>query len=425
MSQKQFGTILRDDPKVNTLANQFTSQKFTKTVDIPPEFDGRVVWENYLSPIKNQGKCNACYSYAVVGSLADRFAIQTLNVLKPDLNPLETAMCMYDLSGESEFKKFYENPDYEKQILDERTKSSCFPNSIYTVARYMFIGGAVDEDCVSEKYLRSERYRLGYLPSCYTIEGSQLTHCQDPKKAQRGWYARSYYKIGHDSTKDNCDQIKLAILKFGPIVAGFYMYDDFLNHYDGKSIYVPKEGQKALGGHAVRILGWGQKPFPHWIAANSWGTEWGEKGYFKIVEDNKMLQLEINNVALWPDFPGYDEPTLPSEISEVLPEDREYKDKYEKVNPNNMYREITIDKIKKGEYYGDLNPILTKDQLPKTLTENEGENFWAYKVPKGTTSKVQDKKNRIKSWVFVLGLMILIGFAVFMGIFIHKKHISD
>lgn len=34
-----------------------------------------------------------------------------------------------------------------------------------------------------------------------------------------------------------------------------------------------------LGGHAIKILGWGEdNGTPYWLAANSWNTDWGDKG---------------------------------------------------------------------------------------------------------------------------------------------------
>ena len=36
-----------------------------------------------------------------------------------------------------------------------------------------------------------------------------------------------------------------------------------------------------LGGHAIRILGWGvEEETPYWIVANSWNTDWGDGGMF-------------------------------------------------------------------------------------------------------------------------------------------------
>ena len=41
------------------------------------------------------------------------------------------------------------------------------------------------------------------------------------------------------------------------------------------------DGQPA--NHAVVIVGWGNKNgVDHWIVRNSWGTDWGKRGYFFI-----------------------------------------------------------------------------------------------------------------------------------------------
>jgi len=38
-----------------------------------------------------------------------------------------------------------------------------------------------------------------------------------------------------------------------------------------------------MGGHGVKIVGWGASGnLKYWIVANSWGTFWGEAGYFRI-----------------------------------------------------------------------------------------------------------------------------------------------
>lgn len=37
-----------------------------------------------------------------------------------------------------------------------------------------------------------------------------------------------------------------------------------------------------LGGHAIKILGWGEENgTPYWLAANSWNEDWGDNGETK------------------------------------------------------------------------------------------------------------------------------------------------
>lgn len=52
---------------------------------------------------------------------------------------------------------------------------------------------------------------------------------------------------------------------------------------------------KVLGGHAIRILGWGVDKYtntPYWLIANSWNTDWGDHGYFKIKRGNNECDIE-------------------------------------------------------------------------------------------------------------------------------------
>jgi len=39
-----------------------------------------------------------------------------------------------------------------------------------------------------------------------------------------------------------------------------------------------------LGGHAIRVLGWGvEDGTPYWLVANSWNSDWGDKGDWIVV----------------------------------------------------------------------------------------------------------------------------------------------
>ncbi|VDM82760.1 unnamed protein product [Strongylus vulgaris] len=44
-----------------------------------------------------------------------------------------------------------------------------------------------------------------------------------------------------------------------------------------------KNGEKPVGAHAVKIIGWGEeshngKKILYWLMANSWGERWGDNG---------------------------------------------------------------------------------------------------------------------------------------------------
>ncbi|VDL75296.1 unnamed protein product [Nippostrongylus brasiliensis] len=58
------------------------------------------------------------------------------------------------------------------------------------------------------------------------------------------------------------------------------------------------ELRQDVGGHAVKILGWGvDNKTPYWLVANSWNTDWGENGYFRIVRGVNECGIEHAIVA--------------------------------------------------------------------------------------------------------------------------------
>lgn len=63
----------------------------------------------------------------------------------------------------------------------------------------------------------------------------------------------------------------------------FYVFTGVYKHVAGKE----------LGGHAIRILGWGvEDGTPYWLVANSWNTDWGNNGFFKILRGSDECGIE-------------------------------------------------------------------------------------------------------------------------------------
>jgi hypothetical protein len=62
-------------------------------------------------------------------------------------------------------------------------------------------------------------------------------------------------------------------------------------------VYRPIVKEKS-GVRVVKILGWGTEDgTPYWLAANSWGQHWAEKGIFKYIRDKNAGKIESYIVA--------------------------------------------------------------------------------------------------------------------------------
>lgn len=85
------------------------------------------------------------------------------------------------------------------------------------------------------------------------------------------------------------DMIKAEIAKNGSIQATFTVYEDFLDYKGG--IYDHTYGKK-VSIQSVRVIGYGEENgVKYWLAANSWSSDWGEKGFFKIKRYQKWEDI--------------------------------------------------------------------------------------------------------------------------------------
>ena len=81
------------------------------------------------------------------------------------------------------------------------------------------------------------------------------------------------------------------IYQNGPITGMFFVKQDFLAYKSG--VYEPKLLSPPLGGHAIKIMGFGTEDGKdYWLVANSWNEDWGDDGYFKIIRGKDACQIE-------------------------------------------------------------------------------------------------------------------------------------
>ena len=79
------------------------------------------------------------------------------------------------------------------------------------------------------------------------------------------------------------EQIQQHIRQWGGVVTSFNLYEGFRESFikGGNKVYEPARNAKAVERHAIVLVGY-DNTGEYWIARNSWGTGWGDQGFFKV-----------------------------------------------------------------------------------------------------------------------------------------------
>ncbi|XP_026465368.1 cathepsin B isoform X2 [Ctenocephalides felis] len=253
-------------PKLITLSND----------DIPEQFDAREHWPECptLREIRDQGSCGSCWAFGAVEAMSDRVCIHSKGNIHFRFSAEDLVSCCHTCGFGC---------------------NGGFPGAAwsYWVHKGIVSGGSFGshQGCQPYTIEPCEHHVNGSRPSCDGHD-SRTPKCQ--KQCEAGYdvsykddrhYGKNSYSIRNDEK-----EIQHEIMTNGPVEGAFTVYEDLLNYKTG--VYQHVTG-RALGGHAIRILGWGvEEDTPYWLIANSWNSDWGDNGYFKILRGSDHCGIE-------------------------------------------------------------------------------------------------------------------------------------
>jgi len=266
--------------------NSLPTQTWETDSTIPSSFDSRTAFKGCIGPILNQADCGSCWAFGAAEAISDRHCIAGMKGGKGasflQLAPLDLVAC----DG-----GFFSG------------NNGCQGGQLSTAWGYAKRTGLVTEKCLP--YGKSEG---GPIPTCAPKDQPCMppTFVKTPSCKKVCADGSDFLSDKHHvSSVYNVDSssIEKELMAYGPVEAAFTVYEDFVHYKSG--VYKHTTGS-ALGGHAIKIIGFGTDPKEgkFWLVQNSWTTTWGDGGYFKIgygecgIEDNVVAGIIDNTSAV-------------------------------------------------------------------------------------------------------------------------------
>jgi len=237
MALNQFSDMTEAEFKMHTgrkakPAGENKSYTTLSTVGLPDSVNWYTAGK--VNGPKDQGSCGSCWAFSAIGALEGSHAIATGDLLR--LSEQQLVDCSH------------EGPDGGNQGCDGGWEDFA-------------IAYAIDHKIE--------------LESTYPYKARDGACKYDASKGQFSIHAREYVK------PKNADQMKAAVAK-GPVSVAIEADTNVFQFYNSGVI-----SSKSCGtdlDHAVLVIGYGSdNGTDYWLLKNSWGTRWGDKGFFKTL----------------------------------------------------------------------------------------------------------------------------------------------
>jgi len=236
------------------------------TLAIPTSFTAATNWPHCttIGTIYDQARCGSCWAFGGVEAAADRFCIASKGAFNEPLSFAQVVEC-------------------------DNAADGCEGGSTYAVWSFLSDQGVVTDTCYPY-----------FVPTCLPSQEPCLNFVPTPDCWSNNTCVRSSidwkpYKISNAYNLNDVEATQRDIMTKGPVEACFSVYEDFLAYKSG--VYKHTSGGY-LGGHCIKIQGWGvENGTPYWLANNQWTTYWGNKGQFKIALGTDECGIEDDVAA--------------------------------------------------------------------------------------------------------------------------------
>jgi C1A family cysteine protease len=208
----------------------------TAAYALPPSIDWRNNGGNFVSYVKNQGNCGSCWAFAATAALESYTMIKNK---QPNTNIDLSEQVTLSCSGAGNCEAGgYPDGASDFFISTGLPVESCFP--------YSGVDGTCTSACANWK------------PTAYKLN--------------------SYSWVVSSGAQPMIDAVKSALNDHGPLIMTMHVYNDFFSYRSG--VYTHVSGSWA-GDHAILAVGYDDAN-KCLVVKNSWGSGWGESGFFRI-----------------------------------------------------------------------------------------------------------------------------------------------
>lgn len=244
--------------------------------DIPASFSWMSVnGTNYLTRVVTQLQprpCGSCWAMAATSSISDRLRILTKARL-PNINVSPQLLL--------------DHPQLAPKA------GSCDGGDSNLAYAFMEKWGAVDETCLPYAGVDYSAWGEGTIAEerCRTCD--RFGVCKWVNASLRMGVSEYGVIQPLPGNANMLTEMQAEIMSRGPISCGMWAHSaGFENYTHG----VIRDRTKYPGTtHAISVIGWGEEAgVPYWHVRNSFGTYWGEQGFFRVERGVNTFNMETS-----------------------------------------------------------------------------------------------------------------------------------